>query len=163
MQILVWEFTLSSDSLLLRAVSGSALLEGPSMPFVCSFVDGNLWINLEGVPPENLAASVVWARPIDSNNSLVTAPRFLEGELIFSVDICFERHSDSCSAAANCEFSALYTLDNCVWLSSKYLKSGKKLTKIDGIGKRLNTKGGTEDRHGYNTANLTNSQNSILN
>uniref|UniRef100_A0A0A9ELU3 Uncharacterized protein n=1 Tax=Arundo donax TaxID=35708 RepID=A0A0A9ELU3_ARUDO len=85
------------------------------MLFACSFTDEKLLIDL-GVPPKNLVASVVWARPIDSNNSLVTAPRFVDGEPIFSTDICFERHSDNCSAAANCEFSALYTLDNCVWL-----------------------------------------------
>lgn len=83
------------------------------MPFACSLTDGNLLTDL-GVPPKDLVASVVWERPIESNNSLVTAPRFVEGEPIFSADICFERQSDSCSAAANCEFRALYTLDNCV-------------------------------------------------
>jgi hypothetical protein len=60
-KVWVWvkKFTLSSDSLLLLAVSGSAVLEGPDMLVMCSLVDGYLLTDLEGVPPENLAASIV--------------------------------------------------------------------------------------------------------
>jgi hypothetical protein len=88
------QFTISRDSLLLRAVSGSVLLEGPNMPFACSLTDGNLLTDL-GVSPKDLVVPIVWDRPIESNSSLATAPRFV-GEPIFSTDICFERHSDSC-------------------------------------------------------------------
>lgn len=112
----VQKITLSNDSLLLLAVSGSKTFAEPSeLLFWHSFIEEETPLR-ESVAKLGLLTSgewnmlASWARPIDSNNSLVTLPRFTVGEQILSIAICFERHSESCSAAANCEFSVLYTL-----------------------------------------------------
>lgn len=68
------------------------------------------WVSPATLPSGELKEALLKGIPISSNNSLLTFCVFAEGGSILNTAICFVRHSESYSAAANCEVIVLRKL-----------------------------------------------------